>query len=490
MTLLLTGTLALSASPAMGGVELIPRGQTLTGKQTETRWVQTSTSAEYPGEKQLTKTVPYTKEQITGPTTKLIKELEDRTYQTPVTRNHVDREETREASTYRNDYTRRTTSQVLDRSWNIWKVGGYTRNGFGFQADLAKVTLFSDGDYRRATRPWLPSGRVERSQEEFNQSNVVAVMISPYEGAHLSAYLLFDKNNLGFLGGAITCHGWNKGNPDFAKIPSAHVKRYADHDSIVYRLNCSNSEDPWPWNNCETDRVTYEVHLDGKLLASQTQYSYKTVTTDEPYSAYSMSYSAWTPTGVTMKGAPYRPTSTNRTGFVRNETTTETVLLAQRTAVNGANAAKGIAAAGLDARKVFSGDSSSEKGRASLSSTRIRQTLGANRVKASQIVGRSHGSSAPESRGGLPGLGLGNGQGAASRTSSGGQAPASPPIVPLPPPVSVAVPVSAPVAVPAPVTSPSPAVPDSWWFPQDPTTPPPRIRYDRYQQYDPKKPRL
>jgi hypothetical protein len=487
MTLLLTGTLALSATPALAGVELIPKGQTLTGKQTETRVVQTSAVAEYRGEKQLTQTVPYTKEQITGPTTKLIKELEDRTYQTPVTRNYVNREETREASTYRNDYIRRTTSQVLDRSWNIWKVGGYTRNGFGFQSDLTKVGLASDGDYRRAPRPWLSTGRVERSQEQFNQANVVAIIITPNASAHLSAYLLFDKNTLGFLGGAMTCHGWNKGNPDFAKIPSAHVSRYADHDAIVYRLNCSNSEDPWPWNNCETDRVTYEVHLDGRLLESQTLHAYRTVTTDEPYSAYSNSYSAWMPTGLTMKGAAYRPTSTNRTGFLRTETTTETVLLSQRTAVNGANAAKGIATAGLDARKVFSGDSSSEKGRASLSGSRLRQTLGANRVKASQVTGSSHGSSAPESRGGLPGLGLGNGQGADSRASFGGQAPALPPIVPTPRPVPVVIPVSAPVAVPAPVTSPSPAVPDSWWFPQNPTTPPPRIRY---QPYDPKKPRL
>ena len=280
----------------------------------------------------------------------------------------------------------------------------------------------------------------------------------------------------------MTCHGWNKGNPDFAKIPSAQVKRYGDHDSIVYRLNCSNSEDPWPWNNCETDRVTYEVHLDGRLLESQTLHAYKTVTTDEPYSAYSMSYTPWTPTGVTMKGAAYRPTSTNRTGFVRSETTLETVLLTQRTAVNGANAAKGLAAAGLDARKVFSADSSSEKGRATLSGTRIRQTLGANRVKASQVAGSSHGSGVPDARGGLPGLRLGNnGQGGGSHASSGGQAVAAPPIVPTPAPVII--PVSAPVTVPAPVTSPSPAVPDSWWFPQDPTTPPPRVRY---QPYDPR----
>ncbi len=509
MTLLLTGSLALSATPALAGVELIPRGQTLTGKQTETRVIQTMTSAEYRGAKQLTKTVPYTEERITGPTTKLIKELEDRTYQTPVTRNYVNRQETREASTYRNDYTRRTTSQVLDRSWNIWKVGGYATNGFGFQGDLVNVAIASDGDYRRASRPWMPSGRIERSQEEFNRANVVAVKIDPYGTGFLNAYLVFDKNTLGFLGGAITCHGSDKGNPDFAKIPTAHVRRYADHDSIVYQLNCSNNETWWKLH-CDTDKSTWEVHLDGKLLASQTLHAYRTVTTEEPYSDYTVSYTPWAPTGVTMKGAPYRPTSTNRTGFVRHETTIETVLMAQHTAVNGANAAKGIAAAALDARKVFSGDSSSGKGRATLSGTHVRQTLGANRVKASQVAGSSHGSSVPDARGGVPGLGLGNnGQGGSSGASAGAQADAVPPsappavpvVLPVRPPVTVPVvhpvrppvavpvvhPVRPPVAVPAPVTTPSPTVPDSWWFPQKPSTPPPRVRY---QRYDPSKPRL
>ncbi|MNR89288.1 hypothetical protein D3C72_202530 [compost metagenome] len=437
LTLVATGVFALGAVPAQAAVVDIYQGSVST-KREEKRLVNTGRTEEVRGAKQLLGTTPHVDEKILGSASKLVTESEIRSYQIPVTTHPVMQEDKREVWTTTTNYIRRTTTEVIDSQWTVWNLGGYLREGYRFGAVLTQKSPMANGDYKSMSRPVANTGPQEYTLERYNWADAISVDISPhgmYE--YLDSHLVFYKSNLAFMGGNIKCHDrW------YANVKEAKLIRYSDHDAIQYRLNCYLNEDPWPWTWCETDRTVWTVHLDRKLIASEVKKKTHFETKDEPHSTVSTTTGSWTDTGRRELGAAL----TNPA--LRYESLIEKVMMRQVTAVNDAVAAKALARSGNDVRKTFTADSSSGKSQASLSGSKVRQTLGANRVTPSR-VNTSKGNGAPDQSG-------------ASSAN-----PASPLFPWLLPPN------------PQPTPKPSP-MPVSWWFPMDPQTPPPLVRYETY----------
>ena len=432
MALVVTGAFALGAAPALANAQLIYQSSS-TKKHQETRLVTTPQTEEVRGEKQFVGTTPHVEEQVTGPASKLVTESEIRSYQVPVTTHPLRREESREITTTTTNYIRRTSTNVSYQYRDGWNVGGYLRKGFPIGTELLSLTYRSGNDYKDFPTYATNTGMFTKSQSAYDQANSLIVNIYPH-GSHgyLDAFMIFRKHDLSFVGGNIICH-----ESKHANIKEARIIRHADYDEIQYRLNCYLNEDWWPWTSCETDRTVWTLPLDRKILAHRYLSDTRTETWDEPYQTVSDSAGPWTATGRMDRG----PALTNP--GLRYESLTEKVLLRRYQAVNDAVAPKQLATSGNDVRKTFTADKSSGKDQAVLSGSKLRQGLGANRVAPSRVAPK--GAGAPV----LP-LGPLGGQSGKSDASPGRPQP-------TPKPGSI-----------------------SWWFPRDPQTPPPSVRYASY----------
>ena len=456
--------LSLSLAPAHAAVELIPQGTPTTTTSTETRIVATSETAEFPGTKQLISTTPATEETITGPTTKLVKQVENRTYSVPMTTYFLNREESRQVSVTQQNYIRRTTQQVIDTSWKTYIFGGPTFAGVDIRSrpfDVYDVEEIKKDSWIWGKGVYMPPGPTEYDANYWNQANCVIVAVSPsgWGSSHLQAWLWFDKS-LQFLGGY-----FNDGH-GATRIRKAWVTQNWDNDFIHYDLDCTLNDDWWRIQPACGTKGRFSYKLKGKLVFEKSHATYRTVTKDEPAVETTTAYGPWTPTGVVTKGFVkmagwFQP-------MVRTETTTEKVVLSQRTAVNSTNATKGLATTGQSGRRAFTGDTSSEARSASLSGSKVRQALKANQAKASQVTSQSHGAGAPQPPATPPaqkpetsGTGLGALLGAGATANTAGLSTGTKPD--------------------AGTSSATGLSQDSWWFPKDPQAPPPRLRFEAYR---------
>ncbi len=507
LSLIVSGGLALGALPARAGTTThIPQGSSQY-TQIELRTVATTQSEDVPGAKQLTKATPSTTEVITGPTTKLIQDWETRDYQVQVTNYPLRREEKSEVAVTKNDFINRYTYEVPDKTWKTWAFGGPTTTGMDVRSlpeyyvpTFPKV--YGGGGY-------TPHGITEYDAERWAMTQSILVMVSPsgWDSNHLRAYLWFTKD-LKFLGGY-----FNDGHGG-TSIGTARIIRYWDHDAVEYHMNCTLNDDWWRWQPACGTNGTVTYHLTGRLLEEKTYTSMRTETKDTPYSTFEKIYGPWEPTGRMVRDG--------RRSTVRTITASEKVLVSQRTVPHNPGAARTLAVGTADPRRAFTSDSSSGKSSASLSGSKVRKTLGANRVTASRVAGSSQGSGAPRQ-------GNGNGQGVGAGLSQLIPTPkptptatpkptptATPKPAPTatPKPVPTATPKPVPTATPTPMPTPSP-VPtrkprqndtggqrghlpflpwaqalaavnkapliDTWWFPRNPQQPPMRVTYDSYR---------
>lgn len=378
--LALASVIGLAVSPAIAQVSYsipqvtyIPQGNPIVSKTTETRWVQTSDTVDVPGERQLVSVTPSTEKTVTGPTTRVVKEVETRTYSTPVTAYFVDREEARDVTTTTQNYIRRTSTTVLDKTWNVWMVGGTLARGYPMHAGVISAGMPSTGNFRDASWPYLTGGRYEISQDAYNRGNALAIQIFPHTGDYLTTYLLFDKKTFKFIGGNIVCCAHRRAN-----VNHAVLRRYAGYDEIEYQLNCYKNEDWNPFSFCPTDRTTWVLRVNGPILSQETRYAYRTQTTDSPYSTTSTAYGSWNPTGKTR-------TSSVISARKPGTTYTETIVISQRTVQNSDNTPRQLAEAGQKQRGAFTSDNSSSTARASITGTQVRQSLKADQAKPSDI---------------------------------------------------------------------------------------------------------
>lgn len=369
LPILLAASLAMSTRPVTANPILIPNGQTVT-TSTETRRVQTKEKEVVRGDKEITERSPYTQEQIISPTTKLVGDWETESYKVKVTSYSQEREEQREKTTTTNHYIRRTLTQVVDKTWSTWVVGGYLKEGYHFSADLGYMIL-SGVDFRKAAQAMTTEGYKERSDGSYAQSNIVFMNIVPYSDSnHMRAYLVFDKA-LNFQGGFIICHGSGR-----AKVPSAKIIRYSDHDAIQYQLNCERLEDWNPLTSCGSENQTWTLHLTGRILEYQTRATYKDVHVDEPYDETTYRYGPWVATG-TM----FRLQSRANPPTVSYETGTENTLISERFVARTENVIMSIGSGDrLDGRRIFKGDAGGAGQSSALSGAQVREQLKAHRA--------------------------------------------------------------------------------------------------------------
>ena len=486
MTLVVTGAIALSAGTALASVVDIPQGSSSTKRQ-ETRLVLTTQTEEVQGARQLMTTTPKVEEKALGPASKLVTESEIRSYRVPVTTHPLSREEKREITTTTTNFIRRTTTSVVDQTWPVWV---YYRGGAwdGVSRINSTPTQFDPSQYanegRRPPEPGMTEGHHQvYTAEAQSWRRTVYVEITPQE-TWMRMRLAYDPN-LKFVA------GYFLDNPEhgYSEVAKATVTRYHDHDAISVQAIC-NRHGKWWVGGCGTN-FERTFHLNGFIVKTDTQSSYRDVTREEPYSTVSESPGPWTATGKMVRGAALTNPG------LRYDPFSETVMIRQFKAMNDALAPKKLASSGTDVRKTFSADSSSGKNQAALSGSKVRQSLGANRVTPSRVA--SKGAGAPGSSGGLAGLvgnalpGQGLGQSVAPPSASGagqgsgqpaaGSSATPPPAVPTPAPAPTpATNVSWwPWLQPAPQPTPTPTpTPYPWWFPFNPQTPPPSVRYENY----------
>jgi len=432
MALVVTGAFALGAAPALANVQLIYQNAS-TKKRKETQWVATSQTEEVRGEKQFVGTTPHVEEQATGPASKLVTESEIRRYQVPVTTHPLSREESREITTTTTNYIRRTTTSVVDSAWPVWV---YYRGGAWDGKSLinSTPTNFAPSQYadanRRPPEPYMAPGQYqEYTAQQQSGRRTIYVEITPEE-TWMKMRLAYDTN-LNYVA------GYFEDNPSHgsSEVKKATVIRYHDHDAIQVHAVC-NRHGQWWRGDCGTN---YEktFHLNGFIVKTDTRYTYRDAIRDESYQTVSDSAGPWTPTGRLKRGAALTNPG------LRYEPLTETVLLRRYQAMNHSVAPKQLATSGNDVRKTFSADKSSGKDQAVLSGSKMRQGLGANRVTPSRVAPKGAGAPA------LPLGPLGELLGKPEATPGRPQ--------PTPKPRSV-----------------------SWWFPRDPQTPPPSVRYASY----------
>lgn len=488
LALVMASVLALSVPPAQAEETIINevdilKSSTLTGTRIETRFVDTGNVKWYIDQLHLLQAVPFTEETITGPTSKVIKDWETRTYKTELRQYNVQAEQKREVKSYSDEYTRRTTKSVVDQTWSKWVFGGANTSGVDIRA--LPYAYGDPGSLR--SKQWgysyfTPPGPTEYDPSKWNEANVIQVTVSPsgWDSDHLQAILWFDKD-LQYLG------GWFNDGHGSTRISTANITRNADHDVISYHMNCTLNDDPWRWQPACGTNETRTYTLLGKLVYEKTYTTKKDVTTEATHFADRETYAPWTATGNTQKGSLSRAQP-------QFGSKTENVLISQRNAVHGGNAAKGLAAASnVKHRRIFSADSSSAQSRASLSGTQVRRALGADQAKASRLASSSRGSGAPELPLDLPGLRRGNGGShPVAPTPTPAPAANATPSAPVaskpspPPPLNGKEPTTPPALnVKAPFTPPplnvqDPIAPDTWEFPRNPNKRPTRGRGGNY----------
>jgi hypothetical protein len=498
-TLLVAASLVLSAWPTHAVEELIPKGTRSTGR-TETRLVPTTQSETVTGAKQLSGKTSSPVEQITGPMTKLIQDWETRTYQIPVTIYPLKREETRLITTTTTEFLRRITEQVPDGTETRYVLGTkpdlFTSLGLMAQVGIdVTPSPLSPSDQRLVfermressstaySRPPLSGGEIELDQAAWDRvgSLVIAVRGNTSELGVFSAVFTFDKQR-NFLGGLVEQE--HVTNP-FSWVESATIEDVVNGNAITFvKKAVSNgyglsngdgyglSNGDYGLGNSQnlSNPVNYRIQATKKLIETREAPRFRTTTREEPHYVVSESVGPWQPTWRVVRGQ----------GTTTLTTSTERVLVGQRTVPHAPGAPKEIAIGTADPRRVFKADSSAGKNSASLSGSKVRKTLGANRVTASRVSGSSQGAPRQDSA---------NGQGLGTVLNQ---------LLPTPKP--------APTATPKPVSQLRPSEPASqlgqmsfqgaqaldpvekaplfnaWWFPQNPLQPPMRVTYDSYRR--------
>lgn len=567
LPLLLGASLVMSALPAQGGVEIIPQG-TSAATRTETRLVATTQTEDVAGAPVLTKVTPSTEERITSPTTKLIQDWETRDYRTPVTSYPLQREEKRLVTTTTKNFLRRNTEEVVEKVDKRYFLGGtvlrddwlkearfesstitvqlfdtpadqlldlYYRANFGYysQSSLIKDAILATKTGYEQEKEVDPIG--------WSRGNSLLIhhkpsQVVPDTNADFEAFLVFDME-LKFHGGLLLLpdkpYAASNAPEAVLYINQAAIVREAGRDTIVY-VQEDNVFEPWmsrypcpPFGYEMTSSGVVEdptirkpspsrggVYIPGFSISDIKIWHYvkipcsdqlaavrefpqtRLVTTDTPYSETSESFGPWEPSGKMLRVGD---------GTLRQMTSSQKVLVKQRSAVNGANAAKSLTSTGLETRRVFTADTSSGKGRASLSGSKIRQTLGADKVRASGFGSTSHGTRSQDNGLGIDTLLKPIGQNPLPPAPSPTPKPTP---EPTPKPTPTPEPTPAPTATPAPggrtVPTPKPGsgvrgylepwmLPDPrpvqktqlaqlWWFPQNPQQPPLRVQYEAYRR--------
>ena len=430
MALVVTGAFALGAAPTLASTVNIPQSSSSTKRQ-ETRLVSTPQTEEVRGEKQLVGTTPHVEEQVTGPASKLVTESEIRRYQVPVTTHPLRREESREITTTTTHGIRRTTSSVVMDSWPVWiYYRGHSTNGDSVNSIPRDhpASDYAKAKYKPSDPVMAPGSFQEFTAQQQSNRKAILVQVILKDAQHINMRLGFDTN-LRFVA------GYFEDNPSHgsSEVKKATVTTHPGYHQIEIEAVC-NKHGNW-FVQCGTN-IKRTLRLYDYVVKTAIREDRQNVTRDEPYQTVSESAGPWTATGRMDRG----PALTNP--GLRYEPLIETVLLRRYQAMNDAVAPKQLATSGNDVRKTFSADKSSGKDQAVLSGSKMRQGLGANRVTPSRVAPKGAGAADKP----------GAQQGASGKSNA---APGHP--QPTPKPGSI-----------------------SWWFPRDPQTPPPSVRYASY----------